>query len=167
MTKFRESQGVWRPQSSPMPEKDKQSREYFLGCALAKPTASHSSANSQHSAKLDSSAKPESIEAHRVEHFRNEIFLEQLTKSDNKARGSYDSDPEDGDTRKSSIQISQTLLHTIATEILMKTHLGEDQVVVRTDFKWFGPTLPHSTIFAVLKFFKVNDMWIDFFRKVL
>lgn len=39
--------------------------------------------------------------------------------------------------------------------------------MVRSDFKWFGPSLPHSTMLAVLKFFNVSDDWIDFFRRVL
>ena len=55
----------------------------------------------------------------------------------------------------------------MATEILMKTHLDEDQVVVQTDFKWFGPTLPHSTIFAVIKFLGVLDSWVGIFHGIL
>ncbi|TVY13182.1 hypothetical protein LARI1_G009523 [Lachnellula arida] len=141
MTKFRASPGVWKSSSVAMPKEDKLRREHFLGRRY--------------------------LEAHRLQHFKDEIFLEQLTKEEEEIRGAYDGNPEDGDTRKSSIQISQTLLHTIATEVLMKTYLGEDQVVVKTDFKWFGPTLPHSTIFTVLKFFNVSEKWISFFRKVL
>jgi hypothetical protein len=166
MTKFRATPGVWKSPASPIPEEDRQRREYFLGYPFAKATDTFNSAHSQYSAEADSPAKPESVEAYRLKYFK-EILLEQLTKQHNKVRGSYDSDPKDGDTRKSSIQISQTLLHTLATEILLKTHLGEDQVVVKNDFKWFGPTLPHSTIFAVLKFLNVSDKWITFFRKVL
>src|SRR4051812_9450622 len=49
----------------------------------------------------------------------------------------------------------------------MKTRLGEEVCVVRSDFKWFGPSLPHSTMFAVLRFFKVSDRWISFFRRAL
>ncbi|TVY47704.1 hypothetical protein LCER1_G009351 [Lachnellula cervina] len=152
MTKFRASPGVWKSPSVAMPKEDQLRRDYFLGSP---------------SAESDGTSKPANVEAHRLQHFKDEIFLEQLTKEEDEIRGAYDGNPEDGDTRKSSIQISQTLLHTIATEVLMKTHLGEDQVVVKTDFKWFGPTLPHSTIFTVLKFFNVSDKWISFFRKVL
>ena len=55
----------------------------------------------------------------------------------------------------------------LATEIILKTHLGHDICVVRSDFKWFGPSLPHSTVLAVLKFFNVSDRWVDFFRRAL
>lgn len=50
-------------------------------------------------------------------------------------RGGYDADSEDGDTRASGQQLTQAVLHTLVTEIIMKTRLGEDMTVVRTDFK--------------------------------
>jgi hypothetical protein len=37
----------------------------------------------------------------------------------------------------------------------------------QTDFKWFGPSLPHSTIFTVLEFLGIEDSWVDFFKKYL
>jgi hypothetical protein len=49
----------------------------------------------------------------------------------------------------------------------MKTRLGEEVCAVRSDFAWFGPSLPHSTMFAVLKFFNVSDQWVSFFRRAL
>lgn len=49
----------------------------------------------------------------------------------------------------------------------MKSRLGDEMTVVRTDFEWFGPSLPHLTMFAVLKYFRVSNRWIDFFRRVL
>ncbi|TVY91547.1 hypothetical protein LAWI1_G008744 [Lachnellula willkommii] len=164
MTKFRASPGVWKSSSVAMPKEDELRREHFLG---SKTGISLNTTHYQQPTEADDISKPDSVEAHRLEHFKDEIFLEQLTKEEEEIRGAYDGNPEDGDTRKSSIQISQTLLHTIATEVLMKTYLGEDQVVVKTDFKWFGPTLPHSTVFTVLKFLNVSDKWISFFRKVL
>jgi hypothetical protein len=83
-------------------------------------------------------------------------------------RGGYDDDSVDeADTRKSSQQITQALFHTLATEIIIKTRLGDEMTVVRTDFEWFGPSLPHSTMFSILKYFRVSDRWLDFFRRVL
>lgn len=49
----------------------------------------------------------------------------------------------------------------------MRTRLGEEVTVIRSDFKWFGPSLSHSTMFAVLRFFGVSDRWVNFFRKAL
>jgi hypothetical protein len=49
----------------------------------------------------------------------------------------------------------------------MKSRLGDEMTVVRTDLEWFGPSLPHLTMFAVLKYFRVSNRWIDFFRRVI
>jgi hypothetical protein len=144
LTAFMGATGVWIPSSSPVPNTDRKRREYFLG------------------------GNGSGVEDVRVEHFLDEIFLEQLAEEVDEKRGGYGDDSEDlNDTRKSGQQITQTLLHTLATEIIMKTRLGEEITVVRTDFQWFGPSLPHSTMFAVLSYLGVSDRWVDFFRRVL
>lgn len=146
LTSFRETQDVWKPSAKLVPSTDRKRREYFLG------TTCHY----------------RGVEQHREKHFADEVFLEQLSAEIDETRGGYDDDSEDlSDTRKSGAQITQTLLHTLATEIIMRRHLGEETTVVRTDYKWFGPSLPHSTMFAVLKFLGVSDKWVDFFRRAL
>ncbi|PVH81604.1 hypothetical protein DL98DRAFT_587222 [Cadophora sp. DSE1049] len=110
-----------------------------------------------------------------LDHKRRKYFLaglpwvpEASTTRLMEVRGSYDDDGfEDGDTRKSSLQITQALLHTLATEIIIKRALGQDVTVVRTDFASFGPSLPHLTITTVLKTLGVSDRWVDFFRRTL
>jgi hypothetical protein len=83
-------------------------------------------------------------------------------------RGGYDDDRSGaGDTRKSGQQITQITLQTLAAEIIMKTRLGEEMSVVRSDLKWFGPSLPHATMFTVLSCFGVSERWIGFFRRAL
>ncbi|KAG4428766.1 hypothetical protein IFR05_015754 [Cadophora sp. M221] len=143
--KFQQTDSVWQSSVAPMTSTDRVRREYFLG-----PRSTHG------------------VEARRSAHFKDEIFMEQLQGDFFEQRGGYDDDSEDEkDNRKSGQQTTQTLLHTLAAEIILKTRLGEDVTVVRTDFAWFGPSLPHSTMFAVLKFFKVSDRWVDFFRRSL
>lgn len=138
---------VWEASSTPVPASERRRREYFLG---------------------QSSQSHSTVESKRHDYFDSEIFLEQLQDETDEQRGGYDSDSENvSDTRKSSLQITQSVLHTLASEIIMKTRLGEEICAVRSDFAWFGPSLAHSTIFAVLKFFKVSDRWIDFFRRAL
>lgn len=82
---------------------------------------------------------------------------------------SYDDDSVDlqEPTVKSPQQIVQSVLHLLSTDVLVRTRLGQDVTVVRSDFKWFGPSLPHTTIFAVLEFLGVPKIWLDFFRKAL
>ncbi|TVY84616.1 hypothetical protein LSUE1_G001515 [Lachnellula suecica] len=97
----------------------------------------------------------DSVDVFRVEQFREEFFVEQLPKKHDEVR-SYN-----------SVHTSQTILRTVTSDMIMKTALGQDQIIVRSDFKQFGPTLPHSTIFAVLEFFGVSAKWIKFFQRVL
>lgn len=150
LTAFQSSEGVWKSSSQPVPSADQKRRDYLLG-----PKGAYG-------------VSGEGIEGIRRRHFDGEIFLEQLAEEIDEKRGGYDDDSVDeGDTRKSSQQITQMLLHTLATEIIIKTRLGEEMTVVRTDFEWFGPSLPHSIIFLVLKYFRVSDRWLDFFRRVL
>jgi DNA-binding transcriptional MerR regulator len=147
LSKLYHTQDVWKSSCTPVPASERQRREYFLG------KLAHSSDN---------------VESQRQDHFDSDIFLEQLQDDIDERRGGYDSHSEDvSDTRKSSLRITQSVLHTLATEIIMKTRLGEEICAVRSDFAWFGPSLPHSTIFAVLEFFNVSDQWIGFFRRAL
>ncbi|CZR59341.1 uncharacterized protein PAC_09233 [Phialocephala subalpina] len=148
LTTFQSTLDVWKASSTPVPNADRKRRQFFLGESLAQP--------------------PSTVESIRAQHFADEIFLEQLMDDTEEQRGGYDDDSESPrDTRKSGQQITQTLLHTLASEIIMKTRLGQELTVVRTDFKWFGPSLPHSTMFAVLKYFGVSDRWVGFFRRAL
>ncbi|PVH84330.1 hypothetical protein DL98DRAFT_485671 [Cadophora sp. DSE1049] len=145
--KFQQTDSVWKSSVARMTSTDRERREFFLGPG--------------HAANVG-------VEARRSTHFEDEIFSEQLQGEIEEQRGGYGDDSDDEqDTRKSGQQITQTLLHTLAAEIILKTRLGQDMTVVRTDFAWFGPSLPHSTMFAVLKFFKVSERWVDFFRRSL
>jgi hypothetical protein len=146
LSKFQGTPGVWKASSTPVPTSDKKRREYFLGTDLS----SHLT-----------------VEYQRCRHFRSDILLEQLQHTMQETRGGYEDEDDEADTRKSSHSLTQELLHILATEITMKSRLGEEISVVRSDFKWFGPSLPHSTMFAVLSFFGVSDRWVSFFRRAL
>ncbi|KAK0099709.1 hypothetical protein ONS96_008206 [Cadophora gregata f. sp. sojae] len=147
LTEFQTTANVWKTASGAVPASDQERRKYFLPSSLTEGAT---------------------VESIRTKYFKKEIFLEQLPDKVDEVRGSYDSDvSEDDDTRKSSLQITQTLLHTLATEIIIKRALGQDLTVVRTDFASFGPSLPHLTITTVLKTLGVSDRWVDFFRRTL
>ncbi|KAL2170150.1 hypothetical protein VTG60DRAFT_5172 [Thermothelomyces hinnuleus] len=144
---FVEKEGVWKSDTKPISKADARRRHFFLDTT----TLLH----------------PKSVQTARDSHFR-QILLEQLPTSVDEVRGSYGSlGDEEGDNKPSHAAVVQDLLHRLQTEIIMRTKLGSDVTVIRSDFKWFGPSLPHSTIFAVLKYFGVQAEWIDFFRRVL
>ncbi|RDW73455.1 hypothetical protein BP6252_07362 [Coleophoma cylindrospora] len=142
---FREAPDTWPVTAKPMTKLDRKRRLYFLG---------NESCN-------------ESVDDFREVYYSDSIFLEQLQDKVDENRGYDDDSCDGGDARKKPLEIMQSLLHTVATEVVMKTRLGEEITVVRSDFKWFGPSLPHSTIFAVLDFFGVSEKWINLFRHIL
>ncbi|KAJ3133081.1 hypothetical protein HDU90_006423 [Geranomyces variabilis] len=65
------------------------------------------------------------------------------------------------------ILAKQAVLHAIVAETLLSDTLEEELVVVQTDFRWFGPSLSHSTIAAVMQFFGVTEVWRGFFQTFL
>ncbi|KAL5319863.1 hypothetical protein ACEPPN_012921 [Leptodophora sp. 'Broadleaf-Isolate-01'] len=147
---FQSSPDVWKSASTPVSALDMERRLYFLG-------------------PIRLIAQPElTVESIRAKNFREEIFLEQLAERVDEQRGSYDDVANEyGDTRKSSLQITQSLLHTLRTEIIIKKGLCQDITILRTDFSSFGPSLPHLTITTVLKALGVSDKWVEFFRRTL
>ncbi|PKX89282.1 uncharacterized protein P174DRAFT_454964 [Aspergillus novofumigatus IBT 16806] len=61
--------------------------------------------------------------------------------------------------------IKQRILRTIATETLLHQHLHGEAAVIQSDMKWYGTGLPHSILFAILRFVGFTEEWIDFFTK--
>jgi len=148
LVNFHNTANVWRSSSTTVPWEARKRRDFYLGSA--------------HDNGI-------SVESQLDEHFKNDILLEQLQDSIGEVRGGYDHETgeEIDDNRKSPQEITQSVLHVLASDIILKTHLGQDVTVVRSDFSWFGPSLPHSTMFAVLDHFGVSSRWIEFFRRAL
>jgi hypothetical protein len=147
LQRFSKAEGVWKTDSKPISKADLRRRRFFLNDNVI----SHS----------------DSVQKDRDYHFRG-ILLDQLPGSVDEVRGSYGDDGDKkGDTRAGHVKVVQELLQRLQTEILVETKLGREMTVIRSDFKWFGPSIPHSTIFAVLDFFGVDAEWMDFFKRVL
>ncbi|KAI4186143.1 MAG: hypothetical protein LQ348_004272 [Seirophora lacunosa] len=70
-------------------------------------------------------------------------------------------------SKKDPMEIKQTLLHLVTTESLINTSLYGTFTVLQSDFRWFGPSLSHTTIFTVLEYLGVKERWLKFFRKFL
>ena len=102
----------------------------------------------------------------RRETYQGDYFMSQLPRTFKETKDEYSEDSPNDDT-KSPIAIKQSLLHLISTELLLSTRLNRSINVFQSDFKWFGPSLPHATIISVLYFFDVPEMWLKFFEKFL
>lgn len=113
---------------------------------------------------------PQSVESNTAQHWENEIFLDQLPEEMFETRGAYGDDKsegEDGDSRSSPLAVVQELLHRVQANVMIQRRMGKDTTVIRSDFKWFGPSLPHQSIFTVLEYFGIQDDWLEFFKTTL
>ena len=88
--------------------------------------------------------------------------------------GDDDGDEDDGDEGldhkkkpNSTGFIKHLTLRLISTELLIQKHLHGECTYFQTDFKWFGPSIPHDTLWAVLKFFHFPEKWLRFFERFL
>ncbi|KAL8880726.1 MAG: hypothetical protein Q9192_007956, partial [Flavoplaca navasiana] len=83
-------------------------------------------------------------------------------------RGSESGDEEGGlKTRRSQAELNVLLLQLLSAEVAVAKGLDREFVVLQSDFKSFGPSIPHTTIVAVLSFFGISQQWIQFFMRVL
>ncbi|EED21555.1 conserved hypothetical protein [Talaromyces stipitatus ATCC 10500] len=113
-----------------------------------------------------------SVDNLRRNMYRGSYFMSQLPGSLDEGKRGYDDDDfgDDENTntmRASAIETKHSLLHLLITESIIHNRLRGQFTVIRSDFKWFGPSLPHGTLLAVLKFFGVPQDWLDFFKKFL
>jgi hypothetical protein len=119
------------------------------------------------------SPERETVDNFRKKTYETDYFMTQLPRSLDEGKRSYDDDGDDDvvlpgdDDRMSPIATKQSLLHLLITESIIHNRLHGEFTVVRSDFKWFGPSLPHGTILAVLHFFGVQDDWLQFFKRFL
>ena len=109
------------------------------------------------------------VRSERHERYKREYFLLQLPASFNVSTGDKynDTSYKAHDKSKSPMATKQSLLHLISTEALIHTRLYGSFTILKSDFRWFGPSLPHAAILTVLRFFGVPDRWLNFFEKFL
>lgn len=120
----------------------------------------------------------EGINDVRKEYQYDKYFLVQMPRSVFQSQGSYDGDDDDSDdgnnnknTDKGSevnvFKLKQGLLRFLVTEIELSKELGHSHTVIRSDYSWFGPSLSHTTILAVMKYIGVTEDWLAFFKTFL
>lgn len=65
------------------------------------------------------------------------------------------------------METKKFLLHLLSTEILVNTRLHGEFTCVHAEFDAWSPSLPDSTIYAVLSFFGLSEIWLKFFQRFL
>ncbi|CAO3675124.1 unnamed protein product [Umbelopsis ramanniana] len=110
-------------------------------------------------------------QATNIENWRRNNHKETLLSilpsvMENQGKSSYE---DDGNTKNTSVDIKNSLIHLLATEAQLHKVIKPDRpfTVVRTDMEWFGPSIEHESIKIVLQFLGVTDVWVDFMMRFL
>ncbi|OAL42958.1 hypothetical protein IQ07DRAFT_686064 [Pyrenochaeta sp. DS3sAY3a] len=69
------------------------------------------------------------------------------------------------DETKTGLGMRQMYLRQMATDVLLQTALDGEVAVVQSDLQWYATALPHSTLWAVLRFWGVPEEWLVLFKK--
>ncbi|KAG5292975.1 RT-like superfamily domain-containing protein [Histoplasma ohiense] len=139
---------AWKRNAPPIPKRDLERRQYFL----------HENPKGDNDAQVN-------LYKTRRDTFESSYFMSQLPSTQGQTP-TYDSYI-DEDLSTSPIDRKHSLLHLLITEARVATTLYGKITVLRSDFKWFGPSLPHSTLLTVLKFFHMPQIWLNFFKTFL
>ena len=113
----------------------------------------------------DDRRQASNIRNERRDRYHNEYFMVQLPDEYENTSDEYDES--DNSKTKSPMAIKQSLLHLVSAEAVLQTRLHNSFALLQSDFRWFGPSLPHITILTVLRFLGVRPFWLGFFKKFL
>ncbi|CAG8288714.1 unnamed protein product [Penicillium salamii] len=97
--------------------------------------------------------------------YEEDYFMSQLPDSEQEGAREYDG--EDDSQGKNPLDTKHSLLHLLITESIIHKHQHGEFTAIRSDFEWFGPSMPHATLLAVLKFFGFSETWLNFFKAFL
>lgn len=147
---------AWKSSSKSLTKTEIERRDYFLD-------------EKQSAYSPDKIGTPITIEQTRRAMQKKDFFMNQLPDDMDTNSRSYqdDEDGQDDHDQTSPTATKQSLLHIVTTECLLNTVLCNTFTAVRSDFTWFGPSLPHSSLITVLRFFGVAEIWLTFFQKFL
>jgi hypothetical protein len=105
------------------------------------------------------------VEMEKMTAFQNIFLLSSLPTSLSDGADPYGENNDQEDETKTGMGIRQMLLRQIATDIIIRRALHGEVAVVQSDLQWYATGLPHSTLFAVLRFWGFPDDWLTFFKK--
>ena len=113
---------------------------------------------------------PDNIDDVRSYNENNETDIEESDYETDIEESDNETDIEEWDRRHertTPVKTKQTLLRMATTECLLNTTLHGKFTILRSDFSWFGPSLSHTSLITVMRFFGVQEIWIDFFQRFL
>lgn len=106
---------------------------------------------------------------YRRDTYKNQYFMTQLPSSVHESVP-YDEDNIANSSEgklKNALYKKHSLLHILIAESIIHRTLHGEFTAIRSDFKFFGPSLPHTTILTVLGYFGVPEYWLNFFKGFL
>ncbi|KIY70981.1 hypothetical protein CYLTODRAFT_346790 [Cylindrobasidium torrendii FP15055 ss-10] len=109
---------------------------------------------------------PGSIQMKRENIRVEQFFMTQLPDT-MESETPYDEEPKANEQPNRGMNAQQVLLRLVSTEAHLLKALHGQCTIMRADLEWFGPSLPHSSILAVLEFFGMPTKWLTFMRKWL
>ncbi|RMJ23844.1 hypothetical protein PHISP_05276 [Aspergillus sp. HF37] len=138
---------AWRSLHEQVPEREKERRRYFC----------------------DSRGQNDrNVNDYRQETYKTDYFMAQLPRSEEDGVPEYGEDSNSMEkSSKNALDTKHSLLHMLITESIIHRTLHGQFTVTRSDFKYFGPSLPHTTMLTVLAYFGVPEYWLNFFRAFL
>ncbi len=106
------------------------------------------------------------VTSNKMNTFRETFFMSALPASLNDGGDPYGEDKEDAtDETKTGLGMRQMFLRQMAADVLIGCSLNGEAAVVQSDLQWYATGMPHSTLFAVLRFWGITDDWIALFKK--
>ncbi|KAI3256773.1 hypothetical protein DTO006G7_3115 [Penicillium roqueforti] len=132
---------AWKPLNEDIPDDHKEMRKYFLG--------------------RDANLGAVNLNEIRRMTYADQYFMSQLPTST--AEGAREYDDTTNSSPENPMDKKHSLLHLLITESIIHKRQRGDFTAIRSDFEWFGPSIPHATMLTVLEFFGVSELWIKFF----
>lgn len=134
---------AWDTAQENIPKEDIERRKYFLG--------------------QETNIGAAGLNQLRKRLYGEKYFLSQLPESCPEGARSYD----DNAQVKNALDTKHSLLHLLITESLIQRNQHGEFTAIRSDYQWFGPSLPHVTVLTTLKYFGIPEMWLNFFKVFL
>jgi hypothetical protein len=114
-----------------------------------------------------------SIRNDRWESYLKDYFMTQLPDRMEEDYVDYAAEDQDSNAAereekgRSPLATKQVMLRLVTAEMLLNSKIYNEFTILQSDFKMFGPSLSHDTIFTVLRYFGVPEKWLRFFKKFL
>ncbi|KAJ5908735.1 reverse transcriptase [Penicillium taxi] len=108
-------------------------------------------------------AEEYTVEELRENDFQSTFFMSSLPDNSTEHGFGYDEDEETFEGKS----VRQELLRKVATETFFRHQFHGEAAILQTDFQWFGTSMPHSTIYAILEFTGFPQEWIELLQKYL